>query len=101
LGSATTFLVEGSDFTAAPRLLLNVPIREQQVKSTKPNSVEFGIQLDAEKTLPGIYLARIATNEGVSNAVPIAIDSLPQLPFAPTVSAIPVALHGSLSGNQV
>src|SRR5205085_2660953 len=40
-----------------------------------------------------------ANAKGVSNAVAVGIDDLPQAPFTPEPVTLPVALHGSIPGS--
>ena len=102
IGATTTVVVAGSELLPNPRVLLNAPLKSESVKpGAKPNRVELEIALDAKDVLSGIYLLRVATDEGVSNAIQIGVDPLPQLPFAAEIASLPVALHGTLSGNQV
>src|SRR5262249_6239907 len=102
-GATTTLAVEGENLLPNPHVLLDVPVKSESAKQGgKPNRVEFEIALDEAKVeSPGIYLFRLATDDGVSNAIPLGIDRLPQVPFAAEILALPVALHGELSGNQV
>ncbi len=102
LDATTTLVVEGSDLLPNPHLLLNVPIKNQSLKEGgKPNRIELEVTLEKKEVSSGIYLARLVTDDGVSNALPIGIDPLPQVPFAAEITTLPVALHGAISNNQV
>ena len=102
LGATTTLVVEGSDLLPNPRVLLNVPVKSATVMpGAKPNRIEMELVLDHKDVTSGIYLLRLANDEGISNAIPLGIDPLPQLPFAAEIASLPVALHGTLSANQV
>lgn len=101
-GATTTITVTGQGFSEASRLLLKLPGGAQPTQVIKPGATANQIQL--EFTLPadipaGVYLARIADAGGVSDAAAIGIDALPQVPFAPQIAALPVALHGDLTGG--
>jgi len=96
------FVVEGTELIGNPRLLLNVEIQSQKLLPTStPTKAEFEVLLAPPGAPSGIQLLRVVTDQGVSNALPLGIDVLPQLPFAPEIGALPAALHGILSGNQV
>ena len=102
LGAPNTFIVEGSELTADAKVFLATPIKSQSVKpDAKANRIEVEVTLDPAEVDPGYYLLRVVTDQGVSNALAISIDSLPQLPFAAQIASLPVALHGTLAGNQV
>lgn len=100
-GAATTIVVSGQNLLPEPRLVMAIPIARQEVKpGASASRVELEVTLDAA-TPPGIYQLRIASGKGISAAVPIGVDALPQQPFADKLSALPVALHGGLSGGQI
>lgn len=101
VGSAVTLRIDGGDLAANPRLLLPVAIAEQTIKpGGAANTVEIDVKL-AASVAGGIYLARVATDSGVSNAFPIAIDALPTVPVPTNLSQMPVALFGDLTGGNV
>ncbi|HUY91640.1 MAG TPA: hypothetical protein VMV10_23060 [Pirellulales bacterium] len=100
-GATTTLVIDGADLLPEPRLLLSAPIAQQTVKpGAAANQVQIDVTLDASMA-PGVYQLRLATAQGVSAPVAVGIDRLPELPFAPEVSALPVALNGSLQGAAV
>lgn len=100
-GATTTLVIDGADLLPEPRLLLAAPIAQQIVKpGAAANQVQIDVTLDAAVT-PGVYQLRLATAQGVSAPAAVAIDRLPESPFAPEVSALPVALNGSLVGPAV
>lgn len=111
VGTTVTLRIDGGDLAANPRLLLSAPIAEQKVRDGgNANRIEIAVKLDAA-VQGGIYLARVATDSGVSNAIPIAIDALPNVPAssapvgspepAPHLSQMPAALVGDLTGGNV
>ncbi|MFM7071900.1 MAG: hypothetical protein ACKO38_08935, partial [Planctomycetota bacterium] len=100
VGSSNTFTVEGAELGPDARLL--VPWANATVKAADgatPQRVVFNIALP-DNVPPGIYPVRIATKSGVSNAALIGVDRLEQKPFAPQIETLPVALHGSVGGEQ-
>lgn len=101
IGGSTTVVIDGSDLLPNPELLTSFPISAQTVKpDAKPNRIEIEVQIPPQAS-PGIYQLRVANGKGASNAIAIGIDRLPQQPFAAEASALPVALHGRLTGTQV
>jgi hypothetical protein len=97
----STLVISGSDLLPDPRLVLPVPIAAQAVKEgAAANQLHIEITLDPSVP-PGIYPLRLATSQGISAAVPVAIDALAEQPFSPEVSALPVALTGTLQGDAV
>lgn len=101
IGSTVSLRIDGGDLAANPRLLLPVKIVEQSVKpGAAANQVQLDVKLDAD-VQPGIYLARVATDSGVSNAFPLSIDALPTTPVPTNLTQIPSAVFGDLSGGNV
>ena len=98
-GAATSLTISGTELGPETRLLLPVPIAEQRLEgAAAANSVTLVVTLAADVPA-GIYPLRVATPTGVSAAIPIAIDALPQLPFSDQIATLPVALHGAISGT--
>lgn len=98
-GATTKLTVGGAELGAGLRLLLPVPIADQQIEGTPTgNSVTFLVTLAADVPA-GIYPLRVVGPTGVSAAAAIAVDALPQLPFAEQVESLPVAVHGVLAGS--
>ena len=60
----------------------------------------FDVTLDGDVE-PGYHHLRVATDDGVSAPVVIAVDRLPQRPVTAAVAALPVALHGTVVGSAV
>src|SRR5262249_53263832 len=63
-----------------------------------PTRVQFEVKLAADAP-PGVVPLRLATDQGVSAAVGVAVADLPPQPLGPQVAALPACLHGSLSGS--
>jgi hypothetical protein len=97
----STLVVNGTDLLPEPRLMLPVPIASQTVKEgAAANQIQIDVRLDPSVP-PGIYPLRLATSQGISAAVAVAIDALPEQPFSPDVASLPVALTGTLQGSTV
>jgi hypothetical protein len=93
--------VAGSELGPQSRIVLPFPVAKQAVKQgAQPNQVQIDVTLD-KATPAGIYHLRVATDDGVSNPLAVGLDELPQRPFAPEVSDLPVALYGSLTGGTI
>lgn len=100
-GGPTTLVIEGAELLPNPRLVMTQPIASQSVKPTSTATrVELEVTLDAAAE-PGLQSLYLATDGGLSERQLVTIDALPQLPFAPTVDALPVALHGTLGSGTI
>lgn len=96
IGGPTTLIVDGADLLPNPRLVLTQPIASQSVKpSSTATRLEIDVVLDAAAE-PGLQTLYVATDGGLSERQLVSVDHLPQLPFAPTITALPAALHGTL-----
>lgn len=99
--ATTTLVIEGTELLPEPHVLLAVPIAQQVVKpGATANQVQIDVTLDASVP-PGIYELRLVTAGGISPAVGIGIDHLPELPLADEVANLPVALSGTVAGSEV
>jgi hypothetical protein len=99
IGGTTKLTVEGADLLPSPHIILPVSIASQVVQpGATANRVEIAVTLPRGLG-PGMTQLRLATDRGMSNPILMGIDDLPQLPFATLVDALPVALHGKLSGS--
>ncbi|MBC8117392.1 MAG: hypothetical protein H7062_23590, partial [Candidatus Saccharimonas sp.] len=67
-------------------------------KQSNANRVVLTATLPNE-TSPGLAQLRLATTDGMSNSVTVALDRLPQMPFAESIATLPVSLHGSVPGS--
>jgi hypothetical protein len=100
-GGTTTLTLDGAELAGGPRLLIDLPLAAVAVRDgAADNRVQLDVTLDASVP-PGLYALRLANSRGISNAVLVAVDALPQAGFAPETSSLPVALHGALGGSQV
>lgn len=101
IGGVTTLAIDGSDLLPNPRLAMSIPIAGQTVK---PNATDARVEIDVtldDKASPGLCNLFLATDGGVSERIVVALDRLPQRPFAATVEALPVAMHGALGGGML
>jgi hypothetical protein len=100
-GGITTLVIEGADLLPEPRILCSAPHTKHTIKEGATATrleVEFVVDGACES---GIYLLRVASAEGISPAVALGVDNLPQIPFAPQLETLGVALSGALSGSTV
>lgn len=101
IGQTTTVVIDGADLLPSPRLLLSSNGLDAKLKpNPAPNRVEFDITIPKSAS-PGIHLVRLASDQGISNAVLVGIDDLPQQPFSAEIKSLPVALTGQAPGNTV
>jgi hypothetical protein len=99
IGATTTVAIDGADLLPDSRLLLPLAVAKQSVK---PESTANRLLIDitlAKDLAPGHYLLRLANSRGISNAVLMGVDDLPQLAMASEVANLPVALTGNLSAG--
>ena len=91
-GGTTTLTITGGDLLPEPKLVLPLAIAQQVLKEgAAANQVQIDVTLDAA-TPQGIYQLRLATAQGISAPLNVAVDRLPELPFAAEVTSLPVAL---------
>ncbi len=102
IGQPTVVTIDGVDLLPAPKLWLNAISVEAAIddKQSNANRLVLTATLPNE-TAPGVAQLRLATNDGVSNSVTVALDRLPQLPISETIAALPASLHGSVPGSGV
>ena len=101
IAHSTTLVLTGTDLLPNPRLLSTARIARQSLKDgAKPDRITLDIEL-APGVSPGLHNWWLVTDHGVSAKGVLATDHLPQKPFADKVEALPVALHGTISGSQV
>ncbi|REK09962.1 MAG: hypothetical protein DWQ37_17835 [Planctomycetota bacterium] len=100
-GGITTLVIEGAGLAPEPRLLFSAP---QASYTIKPGATAKRMEVDftVDGSCPaGIYLLRAASAGGVSPAVALGVDNLPQIAFSPEIQTLDVALTGSLTGSNV
>jgi hypothetical protein len=99
IGGTTTLVIDGTDLLPNPRLVMAVPIATQVVRpNATATRVEIDVTLDGSAS-PGLNNLYLANDGGISEKTLVALDRLPQRPFAPTIDSLPVALHGTLGGS--
>ncbi len=100
-GGVTRLVFKGAGFDAETRLLAKFPIAEQTlVGDATGQRLELEIRLDAQVT-SGIHQVWLAGKSGLSKPMVLAIDHAPQLAASQSIQQLPVAVHGTLRGNQV
>ncbi len=100
-GGTTTLVIDGSELLPEPRILLSLPVAKLTIKDgATPQRLEAEISLDGQ-TPAGIYLLRVGSTSGISEAVAVAVDNLPQVAFTPQLATTNVALTGALNGATV
>src|SRR6185437_13215154 len=99
-GGTTTLVIDGADLLPSPRLVSSLPMVSQVLKKgATASKVQIDVTLDA-KSDAGLYNLWLVTEKGVSQRQIIAVDFLPQKPFAAKVDELPVALHGNFTGSR-
>jgi len=99
IDGTTTIRINGIGLLPEPQLVLSVPIAKQVVKpGATATQVEFEVAL-AGDVEPGLYNLWLASGMGVSQPNVVAVDRLPQRPFATEVADLPVAMHGTIGGS--
>ncbi|MEX2142116.1 MAG: hypothetical protein WD894_22810 [Pirellulales bacterium] len=99
-GGTTVLAIDGEGLTSDTRLVLGLPVAAQNVKpSATDRRIEVELTLP-EKVPSGLYLLRALNADGVSNGVPVGVDSLSQSVITDRIETLPAALTGSVSGDQ-
>lgn len=101
IGGTTTVTIQGSDLLPAPRLIVGIPIEKQAVvEGSTATNLKLQVTL-AKDTTPGLYNLRVANEKGISKSVVISADSLPEATLSDRIEALPIALHGALTGSAI
>jgi hypothetical protein len=105
LGTTTRLTITGSGLAPNPRVDLPIASFDQKVvKGSTPGRLIVELTIPAE-TKPGYYPLRVQTENGLSNALSVALDELPERTLADTSlekpAALPAAFSGTISGSQV
>jgi hypothetical protein len=99
-GATTSLVIDGGGLLGDATLTLGVSNVRQTIKpGATDNRLEVDVTLD-ERAPSGLYLLRVVNADGVSNSIPIGIDSLVQAAFTERAGSLPIALTGSVSGDQ-
>lgn len=101
IGSATTVVIDGADLAPRPHLSLAIPSADVDIRTGATDKrIEATIKLPGDVS-PGIYPLRVCSDKGVSAAVLLGVDKLPQLPLDAKIEQLPAALHGRVANNQI
>jgi hypothetical protein len=103
-GETTVVAVTGTNLLPDPQLVSTVPIEKRVLRpGATAERAEFEVTVAAAAPA-GHYPIRVQTPRGISAVQPIAVDALPQVPFAESSPEkpvhLPVAISGSLTGQQ-
>lgn len=104
LGTTTSLIIQGANLQPNPTVSLPVPGSKLTIgPNSNATQVEVQVVLPAEAPV-GHYAVRVQTPNGVSNALPIAVDGLPEVAANGSSAAkaltLPVAVSGLISGSQ-
>ena len=100
IGGTTTFVVDGAELLPEPKLVLPWPNAQAVLQpGATAQRASWAVTLPPQ-TAAGVYLVRVATAGGVSNATPIGVDVFPQQPVQAELPSLNVALHGAIGGDQ-
>src|SRR5262249_28271947 len=78
-GATTTLVIDGSELLPDARLVLPFPVAGQTVKPGS-TAARLVVEVTLADSVPvGIYSLRVTNPQGISNAVLIGVDDLPQL----------------------
>jgi hypothetical protein len=103
-GQTTLLTVTGSHLQPAPQLVLPLPTERITLRpGGSSERVEFEVAVPLTAAV-GHYPVRIRTPYGISGALTIAVDTLPQVAYGPSTAekpaAIPAAFSGTLTGQE-
>ena len=103
-GSSSVVTVLGRGLQPTPQLVLPVSGSQQTLRAGgTAERVEFDVLVPAT-VAPGHYPLRVQTPSGISNAITVAVDSLPEIAYATGAPAsptpLPVAVTGRLAGQD-
>lgn len=103
-GQTTVLTIRGTNLLPDPVVVSTAPL-ERQVVRPGASAERIDVELTVAATAPaGHFPLRIQTPRGISGPLTIAVDSLPELPYAESSVdkpvPIPVAISGTLAGEQ-
>lgn len=99
VGGTTTLTIDGDDLGTAPKLLLPFPAKQVIKGKSTDKQATFEVTLGSDVP-PGYAHLRVATNGGVSLPVIVAVDALPQRPFASKAGESTAAFSGSVPSSS-
>ncbi|MFT5525008.1 MAG: hypothetical protein ACI9HK_002974, partial [Pirellulaceae bacterium] len=100
IGATSTVTIQGLELSADSIIVTSLPIESQKVLEATANSLQVELTLAADVT-PGIYNLRVMNKNGISDAIVVAADKLPQIAFLPELESLNVAAHGTVSGSTI
>lgn len=103
-GHATVIAVTGANLLPDPILVSPAPMEKQVLRpGATAERAEFEVTVPATAAA-GHFPIRVQNARGISGALTIAVDSLPQIPLADSSPdrpvTLPAAISGTLSGQQ-
>ncbi len=99
IGGTTRMTLRGQHLSGARLLLPIAQALKVSIVQASDQELTCDITVDAQ-VAPGHYPLRVAHADGVSTALTIGLDRLQQIDFSPTLDHLPVALHGTIAGDQ-
>jgi len=99
-GSTTTLTIDGTNLSTETRLVLPFPAEQELKPGATATRAVFDVTVPGD-VIPGIYNLRVANADGVSGTTVVGVDALPQLSLATEITALPVAVHGTVGGSAV
>ncbi len=100
-GGVTKLVIDGAELGPETKILCTAPLARTTIQpGATLTRLEVELAVDAQVPA-GIYLLRVASDAGISDAVPIGVDNLPQIALVPKLSTLDVAMTGALNGSTV
>lgn len=100
-GGVTTIAIDGAELLPEPTLHFGSAGTTYKIKEgATPQHLDVEVTIDGSCP-SGIYLLRAGSASGISEAVALGVDNLPQLALTPQVSTTNVSLTGSVSGSAI
>ncbi|MDZ4820948.1 MAG: hypothetical protein SGJ20_18430 [Planctomycetota bacterium] len=100
-GNTTALEIRGTELAPQPRILLGSRTVAAKV-APDATGEKLGVKIDLPADFPsGIHLLRVVTPDGISGGTPITVDHLLQIAPADRLDQLPVAISGTLSGEQM
>ena len=109
-GTATEVTIQGANLAGNPRLIASVPVVVEPPSEPKEDAANWVAKLTVDPSVPvGVYPIRVATDDGLSNPILLAVGQLPQVsetepnnePAAAQAVAAPIVVEGQAAGNDV
>src|SRR5579872_1731990 len=103
-GQTTVLSISGTNLLPDPVVVSSAAI-EKQVLRPGATAEKIEVELTVPATASaGHFPLRVQTSRGISGALTVAVDSLPQIPFVESSPekpiALPVAISGTMTGQQ-